>query len=227
MPNVTYKFIFSSNKEVKFTVDLDRPALFSTNPKDPDVEWTNLDFNKCANCPLNSAEIKKCPTALDVQHAMLEFHDVLSTEIVKTYVETENRSYFKECDAQTGLKALVGLIMATSGCPILKEMKGMAYFHLPFATIEETIFRSVTTYLLKQYYKFMEKQEPDWSLQNIPAYFDTIQLVNESFFQRIKVASKADANLNVIVSLSSQSQLISLSIDEYLESLKELIVGKK
>lgn len=226
MINITYKFIFTNNREVKFTVDLDRPALFSTNPKDPDVEWTNLDFNKCSNCPLNSAEIKKCPTALDVQHAMLEFHDVLSTEIVKTYVETENRSYFKECDAQTGLKALVGLIMATSGCPILKEMKGMAYFHLPFATIEETVFRSVTTYLLKQYYKFIEKQEPDWSLQNIPAYFDTIQLVNESFFQRIKAASKADANLNVIVSLSSQSQLISLSIDEYLESLKELIVGK-
>ncbi|MGY3805257.1 DUF6901 family protein [Pigmentibacter ruber] len=226
MINITYKFIFTNNREVKFTVDLDRPVLFTTNPKDPDVEWTNLDFNKCSNCPLNSAEIKKCPTALDVQHAMLEFHDVLSTEIVKTYVETENRSYFKECDAQTGLKALVGLIMATSGCPILKEMKGMAYFHLPFATIEETVFRSVTTYLLKQYYKFIDKQEPDWSLQNIPAYFDTIQIVNEFFFQRIKAASKADANLNVIVSLSSQSQLISLSIDEYLESLKELIVGK-
>lgn len=190
MINITYKFIFTNNREVKFTVDLDRPVLFTTNPKDPDVEWTNLDFNKCSNCPLNSAEIKKCPTALDVQHAMLEFHDVLSTEIVKTYVETENRSYFKECDAQTGLKALVGLIMATSGCPILKEMKGMAYFHLPFATIEETVFRSVTTYLLKQYYKFIDKQEPDWSLQNIPAYFDTIQIVNEFFFKELKLRAK-------------------------------------
>lgn len=226
MPIITYKFIFPDKREVKFSVNLDRPPTLATAPNDPDVEWTQLEFNKCVNCPLNATEHKKCPPALDVQHAMLEFHNVLSTEIVQTFVETENRTYFKECDAQTGLKALVGLIMATSACPILKEMKGMAYFHLPFATIEETVFRSVTTYLLKQYYKHMVGEETDWTLQNIPVYFDTIQLVNESFFQRIKAASKADANLNVIVSLSSQSQLISLSIDEYLQSLKELILGK-
>ena len=49
-------------------------------------------------------------------------------------------------------------------------MKRMAYFHLPFATIEETVFRSVTTYLLKQYYKHVAGEETDWTLQNIPVY---------------------------------------------------------
>lgn len=226
MSTITYKFIFSTKREVTFSVSLNREPNFETNAHDPDVEWTELEFNKCKDCPLDSKKYKKCPPALDVQHAMREFHAVLSTEIVQTYVETEHRTYFKECDAQTGLKALIGLIMATSACPILNKMKSMAYFHLPFASIEETVFRFVTTYLFKQYYEFIAGEEVDWELKELPLYFDTIQLVNDSFFERIKAASKADANLNVIVSLSSQSQLISLSIQDYLEELKKIVAPK-
>ncbi len=73
MPIITYKFIFPDKREVKFSVNLDRPPTLATAPNDPDVEWTQLEFNKCVNCPLNATEHKKCPPALDVQHAMLEF----------------------------------------------------------------------------------------------------------------------------------------------------------
>ena len=224
LSKISYKFIFENNRESIFTVDLDRNN--KDNPSCPDVEWTNLEFNKCSNCPLNSNEYKKCPPAVDVQFAMREFHSVLSTEIIKTYVESENRSYYKECDAQTALKALIGLMMATSSCPILKEMKGMAYYHLPFASIEETVFRSVSSYLLKQFFKSKENETPDWALEHLPSYFDQIQIVNSSFFERIKVASQADANLNAIVSFSSQSQLLSFAIEEYLDVLKKQFMEK-
>ena len=221
MSKITYKFIFEDNRESKFTVNLDRNETEPTLDNSPDVEWTNLSFKKCSNCTLNEQKVKKCPPAVDVQHAMSEFHSVLSTEMVQTYVETENRTYFKKCDAQTALKALVGLIMATSSCPILKEMKGMAYYHLPFASINETAFRAISTYLLKQYFISKHGESPDWHLERLPTYYEQIQIVNDCFFERIKVASKADANLNVIVSFSSQSQLLSLAFDEYLEILEK------
>jgi hypothetical protein len=220
LPKIVYKFIFEDKRESIFTVDIDRIGSIIENKENNDVEWTNLEFNKCTNCPLKLDEHKKCPPALDVQLAMREFHSVLSTEKIQTYVESENRIYYKECDAQTALKALIGLIMATSSCPILKDLKGMAYYHLPFASMEETVFRTVSSYLLKQYFRVKEGGTPDWTLENLPNYFDQIQIVNVCFFERIKVASKADANLNAIVSFSSQSQLLSLAIEEYLDVLK-------
>jgi hypothetical protein len=221
LSKIIYKFIFADKRESKFSIDLNRKDLAHNLNSYPNVEWTNLEFNKCSNCPLKTEDTAKCPPALDVQQAMSEFHSVLSTEMIQTHVETENREYYKECDAQTALKALVGLVMATSSCPILKEMKGMAYYHLPFASLEETVYRSISSYLLKQYFKSQQGEVPDWKLDQLPVYYEQIQIVNDCFFERIKVASKADANLNVIVSFSSQSQLLSLAFDEYLEILKK------
>ncbi|APJ05164.1 hypothetical protein AXG55_10910 [Silvanigrella aquatica] len=214
---MTYKFKFSDDHESKYVIDLNRNK--DNVEAVSDVPWTQLDFNKCENCPLNSKETKNCPPAIDVERAMHEFQNILSSDIVKTYVETNDRTYYKECDAQTSLKALMGLIMATSLCPILKKLKGLAFYHLPFASFEETIFRAISDYLLKQYFKFKNNKNPDWSLSELSEYYEQIQMVNVAFFERIKVASKADANLNAVVSFSSQSQLISFALDEYLENL--------
>ncbi len=221
MSKITYKFIFEDKRESKFTIDLDRKKLELDSKDVPNVLWTDLEFNKCSNCSLKNENSKKCPPALDVQLIMSEFHSVLSTEIIQTHVESENRVYYKKTDAQTALKALVGLVMATSSCPILKEMRGMAYYHLPFASLDETVYRSISTYLLKQYFKSKNGEVPDWKLEKLSSYYKQIQIVNDCFFERIKVASKADANLNVIVSFSSQSQLLSLAFEEYLEILKK------
>ena len=37
--------------------------------------------------------------------------------------------------------------MALSGCPVLEQLKPMARFHLPFASVEETIYRAASMYL--------------------------------------------------------------------------------
>lgn len=224
MKKITYKFIFENKRESRFTVDLERKETGLTPENLEENEWTNLEFQQCTNCPLKKEENTKCPPALDVQQILNVFHDVLSTERIQTYVETENRRYFKECDAQTALKSIVGLVMASSSCPILKKMKGMAYYHLPFSNLEETIYRSISLYLLKQYFIFQQGEIPDWKLEHFPNYNEQLQIVNDCFFERIKMASKADANLNAIVSFSSQSQLLSLAFDEYLEILKKQIL---
>ncbi|BBH52333.1 DUF6901 family protein [Fluviispira sanaruensis] len=221
MDKIIYKFIFMHGKEIEYVVDLNRIEGDKSQNSLENVDWTDLDFNKCSVCPLSSQSIKKCPAAIDVQQMMTEFRDVLSTDIVKVSVESQHRFYFKECDAQTGLKALVGLVMATSSCPILKQFKGLAFYHLPFASIEETSFRAISSYLLKQFFIAKNNGVADWELNNFSKFYDTAQNVNESFFQRIKVASKADANLNAIVAFSSQSMILSITFDDLLEELRK------
>ncbi|WP_186645712.1 DUF6901 family protein [Fluviispira vulneris] len=221
MDKIIYKFIFKNGKEVDYKVDLNRVDSNQPTPSLDNVDWTDLDFNKCSVCPLSSQTHKKCPAAIDVQQMMTEFRDVLSTDMVKVSVETQNRFYYKECDAQTGLKALVGLVMATSSCPILKQFKGLAFYHLPFASIEETSFRAISSYLIKQYFIAKNNGVADWELNNFSKFYDIAQNVNECFFERIKVASKADANLNAIVAFSSQSMILSITFDDLLEELRK------
>lgn len=78
--------------------------------------------------------------------------------------------------------------------------------------------------MLKQYFNYKSGQNSDWNLEQIPDFFEKIQNVNLKFFERIKIASKADANLNAIVSFSSQSQIFSFALDEYLEEIKKLFI---
>ena len=80
---------------------------------------------------------------------------MLSHEMVTVTVRTDERTFTKETMIQHGLSPLVGIIMTTGGCPIMEHLKPMVRFHLPFASLEETIFRMVSMYLMVQYYRAM------------------------------------------------------------------------
>ena len=57
---------------------------------------------------------------------------------------------------QMGVSSLLGVIMTTSGCPIMAQLKPMVRFHLPFASLEETIFRMVSMHLVAQYLRHQD-----------------------------------------------------------------------
>ena len=79
-----------------------------------------------------------------------QFGTIHSHTEVTTTVVTPERTYVQQGHAQEALRSLFGLIMATSGCPLMLPFKYMARYHLPFSTIEETISRITSTYLLRQ-----------------------------------------------------------------------------
>ncbi len=219
---ILYKLVFESRPEMEFEVDISREYSEPENLP----EWTKLEFNQCPNCPLKKETTPYCPAAVEVEQTMAHFKDILSTEVIDAWVIAPDRFYYKKCDAQSALRAMVGLVMATSPCPVLKQMKGLAYFHLPFASLDETIYRGACNYFMKQYYKMKAGETPDWGLEHYGKYYDELSKVNTSFFERIKVASKADSNLNTIVSLSSVSSLHSAAIEEYMEQFREFFEGQ-
>jgi hypothetical protein len=110
--------------------------------------------------------------------------------------------------------------MATSACPLISQLRPLAYFHLPFATSEETIFRTVGTYLVKQYLLMNDGVKPDFELHGLNQIYSELITVNTNFADRIRHASEKDANLNALVRHDSFSLLVLFALKEGLKNEK-------
>ena len=136
-------------------------------------------------CPLSTSKYNNCPPAADLTEVLERFSKILSWTHVEVYVDTKDRHFYKKTDAQSGLDALVGLIMATSGCPILGKFRTMARTHLPFSSLYETMSRSIGTYLLKQYFVMQDGGDPDWELKGLHDFYEEVSTVNHNFANRV------------------------------------------
>jgi hypothetical protein len=215
---ITYEFVIDGGLSHKFEVDLDR--VTGTGDGKPRPPWTLLTFNQCPNCPLSAGEHWHCPVALDLEEIVTRFRSLLSFEEATVNVYTAERNYSKRCDVQTGLRSLLGLVMATSGCTILARFRSMAYYHLPFANVEETLFRTVGSYLLKQYFVRKTGGVADLDLCGLAQFYDEVRKVSQAFKRRIDAASEKDANMNAIGTLILIGMAVSSSLEEQLEELQ-------
>lgn len=218
---IEYTFTMEDGKVLNYHVDYDR-AREKIQDRHKYPQWTELGFHQCPNCPLSREEYSHCPVALDAQEIVMGFNEILSCKITDIHVKTPEREYFKRTDAQTGLRALIGFVMASSACPVLSSMRGMAFFHLPFASLEETVFRVVSSYLLNQYYAYKRGEEPDLELEGLKEHFKEMQLLNYNFLERIRAGCEADSNLNVLATLFTISSMLSLSLERHLTELEPL-----
>jgi hypothetical protein len=226
---VTYDFTFAGGSTKSFTVDPDRAALgraateldqVQTVSRSQAPDWTQLSHCQCSNCPLNKAERRFCPVAVDMQPVVSEFRNEHAFQKVNVRVKTEGRTYEKHTGLEEGLRSLLGLIMATSGCPILSELRPMAVHHMPFATTDEFIMRSVSLYLLQQYFEQRDHRAPDWDLKGLVARNQRLQLVNQALWQRIHSICESDSNLKALLSFFSMASSVSFSLESQLQKLK-------
>ena len=216
---VQYRFALSDGRVMDFEVDRNR--VFGS--KEDQVEhapWTRLDFHQCGNCPLRTDEFKHCPAAVDLEPVTARFRDIFSHEKVKMEVRTPERSYLHECDAQTGLRALLGLIMSTSACPILSQMKVLATMHLPFASMQEMTFRFCGAYLIRQFLESKNGGVADWEMNGLIDYFQQLQTLNEHCKVRLESAVTKDSNLNAMGTLFYVTLGMQMSVEENLEEFR-------
>ncbi|MBU1105988.1 MAG: hypothetical protein KKB51_04910 [Candidatus Riflebacteria bacterium] len=219
---IEYAFELDDGKKIGFKVLLNRTQEFA---KEPGLypSWTLLSFKKCTNCPLSENDHLYCPAAIDIKNVISEFAEISSIKEMNVAVQIRDRTIRKRCDAQTGLNSLVGLLMATSACPILFRLNSQAKFHLPFASFNETLYRTVGDYLIKQYLTKKEGGIPDFELIGLEALYKDLALLNSCFIERIKAVAKLDSSLNVIANLSSLSTIVHMSIGDQLKAFKDLI----
>lgn len=200
----TISYRFFAPKEAKVQIDLDfddRTYKLQINEAGARPDWAKLANNKCSNCPLGD-DVEWCPAALAIAQFLPAFKTKFSYEKTIVEVETPTRTVVTKATFQTGIASLLGLTCATSGCPHTKFLRPLARFHLPFATEQETVFRSLSAYLLMQY-----KKNHDNGEQKAPTFDDlnnayaTLSIVNSFLAERLRDAVERDAALNAVMIL--------------------------
>src|ERR1700751_4217588 len=89
-----YKFNFENGVTKDFAVRLDKRTFqLLTEPKAENPDWTQLEFNKCPNCPLDPAKHKHCPIAVNIVDIIHFFKDLISYEKTYMAIENEQRTY--------------------------------------------------------------------------------------------------------------------------------------
>ena len=101
----------------------------------------------------------------------------------------------------------------------------MALRHLPFSSVEETLSRVVSHYLLKQYFVMKSGGTPDWELKNLVTLYDALDTVNAAFINRVRHASERDSNLNAVCGFGMFSRLYAMALDDLLEEEKAVFLS--
>ena len=223
--NIGYRFIFPNSREELIEVKIDKQTMESLpeTAGAPPV-WCRLDFHQCPNCTLRIKDQPYCPLATRLVKLITACQNVLSYDEVKMEVTTPERMVTKNTTAQRAVSSLMGLVMATSGCPHMSFLKPMARYHLPFATQEETIFRAISTYLLEQYFRHKQAQDTDLELEHLKKIYAEIRIVNMSMTSRLRTIDIQDSAVNAVVLLDIFAKMLPYSIEDSLEEIRYLFL---
>jgi hypothetical protein len=219
--SLRYRFTLPDSRERVFALELDRDTALLTSPPPADPPaWTELKFNQCHGCPFEASKVSHCPAALHLSSVIDGFADLVSFDTVRVTVESEERSVTATLSAQQALSSLMGLIMASSGCPRTAVFRPMARFHLPFSSESETAYRVAAMYLVAQHFVARDGGKADLALVDLERVYRGMHAVNRGMAQRLRAASRQDAIVNAIVLLDVYSSLVPAAIHDILEEIK-------
>src|SRR5476649_1737413 len=217
---IEYEFALGNGEKKNFSVRLDKHSMQFIPENTTTVrQWTKLTHHQCPNCQLKPAQTYHCPIAANLVDVIESFKDSLSIEQADITIRSESREYHKRSTVQYGIGSMMGLYMVTSGCPVMDKLRPMVFTHLPFSSLEETLFRAISMYLLAQYFREQQGEKPDWKLENFTKIYEDIAQVNQSFTQRLLSINPRDASLNALVGLDCFATALGFSTVE--ENLKE------
>ena len=217
---IRYRFDLpdGSQKTLDFIFD---PGDFRLVNPAPEVApfWTALTFKQCANCPLNAAEHPHCPAALQMASAIEPLKALVSFDTVGVTVTQAERSIYAETTAQQAMSSVLGLIMATAGCPWTDRFRPMARFHLPFASEAETLYRSIGMFLLARELTGASDGRGFTALERL---YENLHVVNRDMSRRLGAAAPSDPARNAMALLDAYTTLLPAALESSLEELKPL-----
>lgn len=213
--NFSYIFEKEGHEKKRFDINLDANTLSLQQPTPESLpEWTLLKTHQCSNCPLDTTKIEYCPVAAAIVDVINFFKASVSYEKIKVIVESKNRNYVKDTTLQRGVSSMLGIYMVSSGCPILAKLKPMVKFHLPFADLQETMYRAVSMHLVKQFVKKRKGMEAAIDLRGLVKIYEEVHAVNEAFHHRLSTIKGEDANVNALIILDNFADYINFTLDE-------------
>jgi uncharacterized protein DUF6901 len=217
---IRYRFDLpdGSQTTLDFSFDALDFRLSNAAPAAPPF-WTDLKFNQCANCPLDAALHPRCPAALHMAQVVEPLKALVSFDTVGVTVAQAERTIYAETTAHEAMSSVLGLIMATAGCPWTDRFRPMARFHLPFASEAETVYRSLCMYLLARELAGASHAHGFAELQKL---YDNLHVVNRDMSRRLGAAAQTDPARNAMALLDACVTLVPAALDSSLEELRPL-----
>jgi hypothetical protein len=218
--SIRYRFDLpdGSQKALNFRFDPASFRLINPTPAAPPF-WTELKFNQCANCPLTPAAHPHCPAALQMAATLEPLKSLVSFDTVGVTVHQSERTVHVETSAQQAMSSVLGLIMATAGCPWTDRLRPMARFHLPFANEAETVYRSISMFLLSRQ---MTATDTRPAFSALTELYENLHVVNRDMSRRLGAATHTDPARNAMALLDSYATLLPAALDRSLEEWKPL-----
>ncbi len=217
---ILYDFKFQDGSSRKFDIHLDRKNLLLLSDRDQDPPaWARLEYKQCSNCPLDIDHNVYCPIAANLTGLVREFTGVASRDQVDVTVVVKERVYCKATSLKEGLSPLLGVIMATSGCPVMEPLKPMARYHLPFASLDETTYRTVAMFLVGQLIRERAGKNPKWGIEGLAKIYGDVKILNKDFSQRMIEAARSDVNVHALVNLNVFALMVPLAAEKMLKEL--------
>ena len=223
---IQYCFILDDQRHEIFDLQLDPRTLEVINNKNQNFPfWTALEFQQCPHCPLDKETVPHCPVATGLLGVVERFDKIFSYDELDLEVITNQRRVTQHTTAQRALGSLIGLLFATSGCPHTDYFKPMARFHLPLASMEETMFRVTSMYLMAQYFRQKEGVESDFEFAGLKDILDNMHRLNVMIAERIRNATETDSSLNAVIQLDTFLGMMPFVSQEQMAKLRHLFVA--
>ncbi len=218
---IRYRFDVDDGTHAEFEVVLDPQTLELSDPGPALPAWTLLEFHQCPHCPLSPMEHVRCPAAAHLARLVQAFDHLPSHARAMVEVLTDQRTVIHETSVQQGVGALMGLLMATSGCPVTTFFRPMARFHLPFANQEETAFRAASTYLLADYYRRRGGGGSDDAFEGLARIYRDMHVLNLAMGDRLRAATRTDSSVNAVIVLDTFALTMPIEVEDQLPDLVE------
>ncbi len=142
--------------------------------------------------------------------AVEPFKALVSFDTVGVTVTQAERTVHAETSAQQAMSSVLGLIMATSGCPWTDRLRPMARFHLPFASEAETVYRSVCMFLLARDLTGAGDSPGFAQLEDL---YENLHAVNRDMSRRLGAATRTDPARNAMALLDSYTTLLPAALE--------------
>ena len=199
---IHYFFTLEDSTKVDFKLQIGGCDFLLRNETLKKVpEWAILSFNQCPHCTIDNTVNQYCPLAINIVEIVEKFAKLTSFDYMHVDVVTVDRTISKDTTAQHAISSLIGLVIATSGCPHTAFLKPMARFHLPLSSEEETIYRAGSMYMLAQYYRYHKGKDTDFDMNGLVLLYDKLQVVNTSLAKRLRAAIERDSSVNAVILL--------------------------
>ena len=161
-----------------------------------------------------------CPAAVAIKPVIDFLGQRVSFENVHLTCYLNDMKMESDVPLRRATRSLIGLLLTFSDCPIMMNLRPMAYFHVPLADKEHTGFRFIGMYLIAQYLRLSMNLPSDWELVHLTDAFRKIHQANRSLANRIRAVAEADAAVNGLILLDAFAESVEVQVEQFLEGMK-------